>query len=160
MRLNSAFADLMTAAALFAIGAGMAYGGYVMDRLEVRHIHPASFPGLVPIGLGVTLMFCSVLLASGTRRMHRPEKEAEQVSWLNFLVTAGWSCLYALVMVGRMPFAAATALYLAAFAIWFIRADKAANPPLRSTVMVALFSVLVALSIAAIFQYGFLVRLP
>ncbi|MBD3625750.1 MAG: hypothetical protein HUJ24_10345, partial [Rhodobacteraceae bacterium] len=46
MRFDSPAADRVTAAVLFALGAGMSYGGYVMDRLEIRQIHPASIPGL------------------------------------------------------------------------------------------------------------------
>ena len=41
----------------------MLAGGYAMDRLEFRQIHPASIPGLLPMILGAALMVCAVLLA-------------------------------------------------------------------------------------------------
>ena len=62
MRFDSPSADRLTAVAFFALGAAMAWGGFVMDRLEIRHIHPASIPGLVPMVLGGALMICAVLL--------------------------------------------------------------------------------------------------
>ena len=56
MSLNSPVADRVTAAVLFLLGAGLSWGGFTMDRLEVRQIHPGSIPGLVPMILGVALM--------------------------------------------------------------------------------------------------------
>src|SRR6056297_2853194 len=63
MPFDSARADRITAFVFFVLGAAMTWGGYVMDRLEIRQIHPASIPGLVPMFLGVALMLCRSALS-------------------------------------------------------------------------------------------------
>ena len=47
--MTMAMADRLTAGLLFLLGLALLVGGYTMDRLEIRQIHPASIPGLVPI---------------------------------------------------------------------------------------------------------------
>ena len=156
MRFESARADRITAAVFFALGAAMAWGGYVMDRLEIRQIHPASIPGLVPMILGAALMVCAVLLFRGARD-DAPEGEG---SWSHLLIAAGMSVVYALGMVGQMPFAAATAIYLAAFVGWFLWRDVRPERPWLTAAGVLVFAVVAAAAISALFRYGFLVRLP
>ncbi|MEE4117582.1 MAG: tripartite tricarboxylate transporter TctB family protein [Paracoccaceae bacterium] len=156
MRFESATSDRITAAVFFALGAAMAWGGYTMDRLEIRQIHPASIPGLVPMILGAALMLCAALLFVGARE-DEPEGEG---SWEHFLVAAGWSIAYALGMVGQMPFTVATAIYLAGFVGWFLWRDVRPERPVVTAAGVVVFSVVTAIAIAALFRYGFLVRLP
>ena len=67
MRLDSARADQVTALVFFVLGVAMAIGGYTMDRLEVRQIHPASIPGLVPMILGGLLALCAIGRSLGAR---------------------------------------------------------------------------------------------
>lgn len=158
MRLDSAAADRLTALVLFLLGAASSYGGFVMDRLEVRRIHPASFPGLVPIILGAALMVCALALA-WSARADRDGKAAADVSWTGFGVTVGWSGLYALAAVGNMPFALATAMYIFGFTLWFLWQENGRPGPVTLICVVA-FAGATAWGIAAMFQYGFLVRLP
>ena len=73
MRFDTPAADRITAATLFALGAAMTWGGFVMDRLEIRQIHPASIPGLVPMILGAAMMLCATLLALSTRGLSAPD---------------------------------------------------------------------------------------
>jgi putative tricarboxylic transport membrane protein len=165
MRPNSRTADRVTAIVFFILGGAMAYGGFVMDRLEVRHIHPASIPGLVPMILGAMLMFCAVFLAVGTFAesetiSETSESDATGTSWGSFLFTAVWSGFYALVMVGSMPFALATAIYIAVFSGYFLWRDGSHERPARTALIVAVFAGVMAVGISALFQYGFLVRLP
>ena len=61
-------ADRISAAVFFVIGGAMAYGGFVMDRLEIRQIHPASIPGLLPMVLGAALMICAAALYASSER--------------------------------------------------------------------------------------------
>ncbi len=65
---------------------------------------------------------------------------------------------YALVLVGRVPFAAATAIYIAIFVLWFREGEGARG--LRGVAGVIVLAVVAAAGIAALFRYGFLVRLP
>ncbi len=162
MRFESARADRVTAVVFFALGAAMAWGGYTMDRLEIRQIHPASIPGLVPMILGAALMICAGLLFRGASDEDAAaEGEAgPEGSWFHLLTAAGWSVVYALGLVGRMPFAVATAIYLAGFVGWFVWRDVQPERPARAALGVAVFAVLTAVAVSALFRYGFLVRLP
>lgn len=158
MQFESARADRVTAVVFFALGAAMSVGGYTMDRLEVRNIHPASIPGLVPMILGGVLMVCAVLLYLGARD---PEDgPSAEGSWLDFLVAAGWSVVFALGMVGRMPFALAAGIYLLGFTGWFLWRETPPERRPRMLMMAAVFAVVAAVAISALFRYGFLVRLP
>lgn len=161
MRLESAFADRVTALALFLLGAATTYGGFVMDRLEIRRIHPASIPGLVPMILGVALMICALALA-WSARSERVASEPQYVSWRNFCFAVVWSGLYALAGVGHVPFTLATGLYVAGFTLWFLRDDNDPDqrPGLLTTICVLAFSAITAIGISTLFRYGFLVRLP
>ncbi|WP_172294243.1 tripartite tricarboxylate transporter TctB family protein [Pseudoruegeria sp. HB172150] len=160
MRFDTPAADRVTAAALFALGAAMSWGGFVMDRLEIRQIHPASIPGLVPMILGAAMMLCALLLALSTRGQTAPDT-APQGNWSDFAFAGVWSCVFALLLVGTLPFAAAAAIYTFVFAGWFTW--QPAEGPARNAkqlIFIAVFAIAVAAGIAALFRYGFLVRLP
>lgn len=162
MRLDSPAADRWTAVVLFLLGGAATYGGFVMDRLEVRQIHPASIPGLVPMILGIMLMICAAALAWSAAKPRKANGAAETVSWTHFGVTLFWCALYALAAVGQLPFAPATAIFIAGFTLWFIwtESGRAARPGLATVLAVLAFSGATAFGIAALFRYGFLVRLP
>jgi putative tricarboxylic transport membrane protein len=170
MQFASTTADRVTAGVLFLLGLSMAWGGWTMDRLEIRQIHPASIPGLVPMILGVILMICAVLLflsARQTQAAERAEAEAtpgettDPGNWRDFGVTAGWSCIYALLLVGTLPFALATAIYVLVFVAWFgWRPGEPGAARLKRGLFLLVYSVVFALAVSALFRYGFLVRLP
>ena len=160
MRFDSARADRIAAVVFFALGVAMLSGGYTMDRLEVRQIHPASIPGLVPMLLGMALALCATLLFVGAHDdADAPATDA--VSWRNAGAALGLYLVYALGLVGRMPFFWATALFVAAFAALFTWRDSE-GPVGRARVaaVAVVFGVAVAGAVSALFRYGFLVRLP
>lgn len=160
MRLSSAFADRVTAFVLFILGAGFLYGGFVMDRLEIRRIHPASIPGLLPMILGMAMMVCAVALYLSARR-DDPGEDPGDVSWANLGIVIAWCAVYALAAVGNMPFAPATAIFVAGFTIWFLRdADTGRWPSPKTIGAIVVFSAFIGWGVAALFRYGFLVRLP
>lgn len=165
MQPESPTADRITAVVLFLLGGAMCWGGFVMDRLEIRQIHPASIPGLVPIFLGLILMICAVFLALGTRGKTSPESgdssTRETGNWSDFSFAAVWSCLFAVLFVGRMPFVVASALYIAVFTGWYLwRPSAEGGHRLKLMLLVLLYAVLVAVGVSVLFRYGFLVRLP
>lgn len=160
MPFDSARADRITAFVFFVLGAAMTWGGYVMDRLEIRQIHPASIPGLVPMFLGVALMLCAVLLYRGARTAHAEDTGAAEGSWTDFSVAAGWSVFYALVLVGNMPFPVATGIYLVGFTGWFLWHEQHPAQKWKFALVVVVFSVTTAVAVSTLFRYGFLVRLP
>jgi Tripartite tricarboxylate transporter TctB family len=159
MDFDSARADRVAAVVLFALGIAMLYGGYTMDRLEIRQIHPASIPGLVPMLLGAVLALCAALLFAGARD-DAEGPAVEGVSWSNAGIALGLCLVYALGLVGRLPFFWATAVFVAAFAGVFGWRD-AERPGLARVAVVALgFGFAVSGAISVLFRYGFLVRLP
>jgi hypothetical protein len=183
MTLDSATADRWTSLALFAIGLAMLVGGYTMDRLEIRQIHPASIPGLVPMMLGAAMMLCAVLLFLAARTAHAARiaqlanlagpstaaqagdepSETQQATTSNrdLFFAAAYSVVYALALVGSLPFAPATAIYIAVFYTHFTWDRSAtAGEHLKRIAIAIAFGVVGAYAIASLFQYGFLVRLP
>ena len=164
MSSQDSMADRVTALVLFLLGAAMAWGGFDMDRLEIRRIHPASIPGLVPMILGTCLMICAAFLALAKVNENEdvPKQETmDSGNWADLGFAAAWSCVFAILLVGNMSFAAASALYIAVFSIWFLwpQKDKTANRP-KVIILIVIYAALVATGISALFQYGFLVRLP
>jgi MFS family permease len=181
MNLASPKADKWTSLVLFALGVAMLAGGLAMDRLEIRRIHPASIPGLVPIMLGAIMMLCAGLLFLSARRTlqempagslpaeSQPAQhddtgepgDEDTSSVRNLLLAAAYSTIYALFLVGNMPFALASAIYIAVFYIQFTwKRTATVRERGKQIALGLLFAGIGAYSIAGLFQYGFLVRLP
>lgn len=164
MNSQGNMADRVTAAVLFLLGLAMAWGGFDMDRLEIRRIHPASIPGLVPMILGTCLMICAAFLALAkvSENDDEPKQETMDIgNWADLAFTAAWSCVFAIFLVGSMPFVAASALYIGVFSVWFLWPQKSETAGrLKMIVLVVIYAALMAAGISALFQYGFLVRLP
>ncbi|RNF33307.1 tripartite tricarboxylate transporter TctB family protein [Paracoccus methylarcula] len=158
--LRMTTADRMTAVVLFVLGVAMAAGGWTMDRLEIRQIHPASIPGLVPIILGILLAVCAIFLWRST--LQTTEAENEQVmadgSWLRLVLTGGICVLYALVLVGALPFIWATAAFVFGFTLIFSWPDR--KNKLVAVAVSLLFGIGISYGISALFEHAFLVRLP
>ena len=153
MRLDTARADRTTAIVLAVTGFAMLWAGWSMDRLEIRRIHPASIPGLLPMLLGGAMVVCGGLLF-GTAR--DADGDAPQVSWKNMGLAALWSIVYAALMVGTLNYYVATTIYVAGFLMLF----GSEEPLLRRALMGAVFGILAAAAVGALFRYAFLVRLP
>ncbi len=136
------------------------YGGWAMDRLEVRRIHPASIPGLVPMILGVLLAICAGLLWLSARK-GRTALAPSEGSWRDAGVALGLCLLYALGLVGNMPFFWATAIFIAAFVAVFGGAGASeGRARLPALALAAGFGLASSGVIAVLFRYAFLVRLP
>ena len=160
MHLDSGRADRRTALVLFALGAAMLYGGYTMDRLEIRQIHPASIPGLVPMLLGAALASCAALLFASAGAGSEPGA-AGALAWRSVGLALVLCLVYAVGLVGRVPFFWATAAFVGAFAALFgWRDGEGARSLARTTLVSAGFGLAVSGAVAALFRYGFLVRLP
>ncbi len=156
-----ATADRISAVVFFALGAAMLVGGYTMDRLEIRQIHPASIPGLVPMILGAALMICAVLLFLGARRSPGEVAPAATGSIRAMATAALLSVLYAVGLVGRVPFEVATALYVTVFmAVFSWPAGTGVMGKAKAVAIAAGFGVVVSFAVSTLFRVGFLVRLP
>lgn len=155
-------ADRITGLVLLMLGIAMLVGGYTMDRLEIRQIHPASIPGLVPMGLGIAMIICSILLIMSASGKAEQSATIEQGSFKNLLVSIILCLVYALGLLGKMPFAVATGIFIFLFSLYFSWPERGDNSRsrLKLIAFIALFAVLFSAAIALLFQYGFLVRLP
>ncbi|MEM1287396.1 MAG: tripartite tricarboxylate transporter TctB family protein [Pseudomonadota bacterium] len=172
MTLDNAKADQWTALVLFALGLAMLVGGYTMDRLEIRQIHPASIPGLVPMILGGAMMLCSSLLyfsaraknaaaAGSADQQGSSSSGTAEGSLKNLGFAAFYSVAYALLLVGTLPFWLATAIFIAVFYFHFSwRSDANTRAKSISAALAISFGLVGAFAIATLFQEGFLVRLP
>ena len=158
-------ADIAVATILLSIGIAMFVGGYTMDRLEHRRIHPASFPGLVPMILGAVMALMSLLLILGQLRAPRTAgttSEDFSRDELTRLVAVGALCLfYALVLVGNVHFWLASSLFVGTFTALF-EPGEARTPRARALrfAAIAVFAIAIGWAIATLFETGFLVRLP
>ena len=163
--LTKRTADIAVATILLAIGIAMCVGGYTMDRLENRNIHPASFPGLVPMILGAVMALMSLMLILGQLRAPRtagaPGEDFSREE-LTRLAAVGALCLfYAIVLVGNVHFWLASSLFVGTFTALF-EPGEARTPRARATrlLAIAVFAIGIGWAIATLFETGFLVRLP
>mgnify|MGYP000122864034 FL=1 len=158
--MNMRTADLVTSLVLITLGFAMVWGGFVMDRLEIRGIHPASIPGLVPMGLGVAIILCGALLLATS--YGSVVREVINFGDVQLLIWTGVLCsAFALLLVGRIPFFWASFIFISAATArfrWQSHVNLAVN---GRQVMFALGSGLVFSGlITLLFRDMFLVRLP
>lgn len=156
-------ADRATAIVLLALGLAMVVGGWTMDRLEIRQIHPASIPGLLPMILGGLLSLCAVLLWRASSGSSGPDNARLMTggSWARLGLTTGLCIVYALGLIGTLSYFWATAIFTFAFSLIF--SYPVGGAPRARALSVASAAVLafgVALGSALLFEELFLVRLP
>lgn len=160
-------ADFITALALVALGLAVAYFSWTMDRLEVRRIHPATIPGLVPLILGLALTLCGGLLAIRSWRLLTPGSGAALlrvlVSWtyLRVFVILALALVFTLGLMGRLPFWLAAGLFIFAFIVLFetVMADEP-KPLVRTVIWALSIAILGGGGVYYVFERIFLVRLP
>jgi len=158
--------DSAVAAILMMVGLAQLWGGFTMDRLEIRRIHPASFPGLVPMFLGATMFILAVIVFMASRRQAAAEKPGEDdtvrfAELKSFGVIVLIAGIYALGLVGQIHFWPASSLFVFVFimtAEWQRLETTAAR--LKTGVVAALIAIVVTGGISYMFEQGFLVRLP
>lgn len=161
MRMSAA--DRVTAVVFFALGISMLAGGYTMDRLEFRQIHPLSIPGLVPMLLGGALAFCAIILMfqSKSEGFDSDDGMIAKGSKWRLLLTVALTFAYALILVGSLPFFWATSIFVTVFTLVFSWSDLA---DLKARVWMLVKSVVyggvTGFAIVILFEKAFLVRLP
>lgn len=161
-------ADLIAGLVFIIFGLSIAYFSWTMPRLEVRGIHPATVPGLVPGILGGILALCGAALAGKALRQGRSDQGWQDFFAIfrtaeagRFSVAAALALLYALVLVGLVPFWLASALFVFTFILVFeVWLSPAPRPLVRSAVWALVQGAIVGAAVTLVFQYGFLVRLP
>jgi len=134
-----------------------------MPRLQDLGVHPMSAPGLTPGLIGLVLLLLGLLLLLRSLRERRataspvPSRPAVAGHRGRALLAVGLCLAYALGLLGRLPFAWATGLFVFAFvaAFGFERAR-----PWRTLGGAAAMAVFTAIAVTLLFEQLFLVRLP
>lgn len=159
--MQMSLADRLSAIVFAALGLAMAIGGYTMERLEIRRIHPGSIPGLVPMILGVLMVICAVLLWRIATRNDPEARILTGGSWIRLALTAGICLVYAVVLIGWLPFLWSTVLFVFAFAAIFSWPEEAAGrQQIKALGGAAMLAVATAWGTSLLFSEIFLVRLP
>lgn len=164
--MKMALADRLSAIVFFALGLAMLAGGWTMDRLEIRQIHPASIPGLVPIILGLLLALCALLLffTSFSKAVAKDGNTPEIIpigSLTRLAFTAVLCTGYALGLVGWLSYFWATAIFTFAFALVFsFPVDGDRRSKLVALAGALTLGLAIALGSSVLFRELFLVRLP
>lgn len=159
---KTARSDLLGGAGWVVFGLLIVIGSVRMDRFEAMGAQLYTMPGFVPglIG-GLVALLGLVLMLRGWRRhafeTAAPTEPAEPLLNRRIVTTIALSLTYAGLLVGRVPFWLATALFVAAFVTVFIPADQ---PPARRALAAVLAGVLTSAVVTLVFQHVFLVRLP
>lgn len=159
-------ADLVTGAVLFALSVAVVAGAWNMDRLEARRIHPLSAPGFTPGLLGLALGVASVLLiVQAVRRGGATGWSGafDRESWfspatLRLFGALALCLIYALGLIGRMPYWLATSLFVASFIAVF-EWNEGGSRWVRLAWAIGI-GLGVGLFVSYVFSELFLVRLP
>ena len=159
--------DLVVTTILMAVGIAQFVGGYTMDRLTIRHIHPASIPGLLPMFLGCAITLVAALQLYGLLRARQGEDENRPSCMIDrqeLLRLVGLIALcgaYALFLVGRMHFWVASSLFVTCFILIFEFRRSMSRREMTVTVMRAVtIAVVFGGAVSYLFEDLFLVRLP
>lgn len=157
---TTARSDLWGGAGWAGFGLLIVAASLRMERFESMGAQLYTMPGFVPGMLGgVLLLLGAVLMLRGWRRSLR-ETGAEPATPLinrRIAITLVLTLVYAGLLIGRVPFWLATALFVAVFVASFAPEDQA---PLRRLVVSVLAGVLTSAVVTFVFQHIFLVRLP
>lgn len=164
-------ADLVTGLVLVAFGLGILMEAIGMPRFETRRINPWTVPGLVPgflaviiAALGVALALRSVFPAA--LRAPAPEPAADELAdiraaRLRLFTCFGICLIYAVGLVGRIPFWLATGLFVFAFVAAFEwRWGDTPSGRARKLGIAAILAGAAAILVPLLFERLFLVRLP
>jgi putative tricarboxylic transport membrane protein len=157
--------DLLTAAVLFAFGLGVIGLSWQMPTFVEQSHTGLTAPGIVPGFHGLVITLLAVLLglravkrgALGDQRAHGPALEPGDGRRL--FTAAALGVIYAGVLIGRMPFWLASALFVFAFTAIF-EWEKGPQGRVRRLVEAALLGLGTGAAVTLVFERIFLVRLP
>jgi Tripartite tricarboxylate transporter TctB family len=165
-KLPSPRSDLISGGVWVVIGVAIAIGSWRMDRLENQGVPGFAAPGLVPGILGVLIVLTALVIV--LRSLHRgaltPQGRGEPGAAT--LGRAGLTltlCLgFAGVLVGHgLPFWMAASIYLFLHIFLLQLPERRALGEVRRGLLVAaVVGCGAGVTIATMFQYVFLVRLP
>jgi hypothetical protein len=157
-------ADLWTAAVLLAFGLGVVALALRMPTFVEQSHTGLTAPGIVPGFHGAVIALLSILL--GLRALRRGAlrggahgQALAPGDGRRLAIAAALGILYAGVLVGRLPFWLASALFVFAFTTAF-EWENGSQGRARRLVEAALLGLGTGLAVMLVFERVFLVRLP
>lgn len=156
-------ADLVTASVLFALGVAIVVQAWQMPRFVEQSGTGLTAPGIVPGFYGLAIALLSVLL--GARAIGRGgwavrgAATGNAADRLQLGMATVLGLIYAGVMVGRVPFWLASALFVFAFVIAF-EWDQGPQGRARRVIEAALIGLGAGVAVMLVFERLFLLRLP
>lgn len=156
-------ADLVTAAVLFALGIAIVVQAWQMPRFVEQSGTGLTAPGIVPGFYGVVIALLSALL--GMRAVRRGgwavhgAATSSAADRRQLATAAVLGLVYAGVMVGRLPFWLASALFVFAFITAF-EWELGPQGRARRVVEAALIGLGTGVAVMLVFEKLFLLRLP
>lgn len=156
-------ADLVTAAVLFALGVAIMAQAWSMPRFVEQSGTGLTAPGIVPGFYGAMIALLSGVL--GLRAVRRGgwavsgSRSGAPGDGRQLLTAAVLGVVYAGVLVGRVPFWLASALFVFAFTTAF-EWDQGPERRARRVVEAALIGLGTGVAVMLVFEKLFLLRLP
>jgi putative tricarboxylic transport membrane protein len=155
-------ADLVTAAVLFALGIAILQQAWQMPRFVEQSGTGLTAPGIVPGFYGAMIALLSGVL--GLRALRRGGWAARgargSAADARGLATAALlGVMYAGVLVGRVPFWLASALFVFAFTVAF-EWEQGPAGRVRRVIEAALIGIGTGIAVTMVFEKLFLLRLP
>jgi putative tricarboxylic transport membrane protein len=156
-------ADLVTAAVLFALGVAIMAQAWSMPRFLEQSGTGLTAPGIVPGFYGAMIALLSGVL--GLRAVRRggwavrAQRGPATGDGRQLLTAAVLGVAYAGVLVGRVPFWLASAVFVFAFTTAF-EWDQGPERRARRVVEAALIGLGTGLAVTLVFEKLFLLRLP
>jgi putative tricarboxylic transport membrane protein len=160
--------DLVTAAVFFVAGVAIIYASWLMPTYREQLGQAYTAPGLVPGLYGIVIVLLALWLAARSlgRGALRPQEKAPRAKREGYsnarLALATALCLvYAVGLVGRLPFWLATAIFVFLFILLFEwRRDFLWSERLRPIATALVVGVATGWAVYLVFERVFLVRLP
>ena len=150
------FSLLLCALALFVV-----VESWRMPRLENLGVHPMSAPGLTPGLIGLVLLVLGLLLLVRSLRARGGATGAAPAvapgTGRRALLAVLLCLVYAVGLLGRLPFVWATGLFVFGFVVAF---GFERERPWRTLGGAAAMAVATAIAVTLLFERLFLVRLP
>ena len=157
-------ADFWTGLVLSGAGFVFTFESWRMPRLAERGIDPMTAPGIVPGVLGITLFVLGLVLA-----FRRPSEDRPHVGLTDIVgrgdgpvrlaIALALNLIYALALVGHLPFWLATFLYLSIFMAIFGLEPGEPGAAKRAALILTVSAAATA-GIVYLFETLFYVRLP
>jgi putative tricarboxylic transport membrane protein len=160
--------DLWTAAVFFTIGVAIIWLAWLMPTYREQQGEIYTAPGLVPALHGVVITGLSIWLGlrsimRGALRADPGERhpKREGYSDARLFMAAAMCLVFAVGLVGRLPFWLAAAVFVFSFTTLFEwRPGAPLDVRLKRLAIAAALGVGTGVVVTLVFQRGFLVRLP